>query len=142
MTRDEFKKLDDELLAAANKTLDGRRSAYAGDGDVLMNFKQVARETGIPMSKVWEVYFCKALNALRAVVEGGEGGGESRIERAVDALNYVRLGWAIAQENRPVVEERRETLEEFMRREQAVGPRFQLTDGLMAPGRARNRFAD
>ncbi len=98
MNTTEFDKVDEELRKAADAILIGRRAAYAGNGDVLKNFKEVAAATGLTVAKVWEVYFRKALNALRAVVEGGEGGGEERIERAVDALNYVRLGWAIAQE--------------------------------------------
>lgn len=123
MNRAEFEKLDAELLAAADAVLKQRRGAYAVDGDVLMNFKQVARETNVSTAKVWEIYFRKALNALRAVVEGGETAGESKLERAVDALNYVRLGWAIANEYHGAIvqtmtEPRQESLEELIAREQ------------------------
>lgn len=146
MNRAEFEKLDAELLATADAVLTQRRGAYAGDGDVLMNFKQVAQATGLSVAKVWEVYFRKALNAACAVVAGGECAGESREERMVDLLNYVRLGNAIAQEfsvNPVVPEMPRETLEDLMKREQDRGPRWRHVQPLpILSKHARNRYAD
>jgi hypothetical protein len=110
--RNEFERIDRELTEAANKVLNQRRQAYAGNGDVLRNFKQVAEATGLSVAKVWEVYFRKALNAACAVVAGGETAGESREERIVDLLNYVRLGNAIAQENNTVLAEGKPTAQE------------------------------
>lgn len=145
MHRTDFEKLDAELLAAANKVLTQRRGAYAADGDVLMNFKQVARETNVSTAKVWEIYFRKALNALRAVVEGGESAGESRLERAVDALNYVRLGWAIANEYFPRAQQPEPTnvvgsIEELMRAELQSREEIWRVD--TRPQHAANRYVD
>lgn len=145
MNRAEFEKLDAELLVAADAVLKQRRGAYAADGDVLMNFKQVASETNVSTAKVWEIYFRKALNALRAVVEGGESAGESRLERAVDALNYVRLGWAIANEYFPMAQQPEPTnvvgsIEELMRAEhQSHGAIWEVD---MRPQHAANRYVD
>jgi hypothetical protein len=104
VTKELFDQLDAQLAKAANDVLDSRRDAYAKTGDVLANFKEIAGATGLPIEKVWEVYFRKALNAAIKVVGGGNFPGEPRTERMVDLYNYVRLGWAIANIGRTVVE--------------------------------------
>lgn len=100
MNREQFEALDDQLMSRADDILKQRRGAYASDTDVLTNFKQLAAESGLTIAMVWEVLFRKSLNALCRVVANGQVAGEPNIDRCSDAINYVRLGFAIANDGK------------------------------------------
>ena len=106
MTKAEFDTLRTELAECADKVLNQKRRAYAGDADVLANFTQLANEVGLTPVKVWEVLMRKALNAMIRTANGEDLGGESAIERFVDFRNYVDLGFALSRQ-RPPAEKKR-----------------------------------
>lgn len=152
MTQEEFEIVDRELLKVADAVLLQRRGAYAKDGDKLANFKMVAAETGLTSAKVCEVYMRKANIAVGKLLNGQEVPGETREERFADALNYVRLAYAICRE-RDVVEPtsdqvarrgvpRDEALKALQDAAEASRPVFPYGPGpyeVVPPGRGRNQ---
>lgn len=99
MNKVDFNTLRDQLHTRAEDVLTQKRAAYASEHDVLGNFKQLARETGLSEIKVWEVLMRKALNAMIRTANGEDLGGEPGMERFVDFANYVDLGWALANQH-------------------------------------------
>lgn len=98
-TRD-YDRVADELMEVARAIETSKRPGYTiGSEDVLANFKRVAERSGITTEQAWAVYFLKHIDAITSIMtrpdlpmaEAAEG-------RFADAINYLRLGWAILQE--------------------------------------------
>lgn len=142
MTDQEFEVVDAELLKAADAVLIQRRGAYAKDGDKLANFKMVAAETGLTPAKVCEVYMRKANIAIGKLMNGQEVPGETKLERFCDALNYVRLAYAIMKEYEHVslasIAKRPQTVQETMTEAQRMYEEINSKN----QARARNRMVD
>lgn len=93
-----FMHLDDKLMHRANDVLYQRAKAYATDTDSLANFKEIAARAGADRFFVWQVLFQKGLSAVEKLMLGKEIPGESDLDRFADAINYLRLGWALYEE--------------------------------------------
>jgi hypothetical protein len=103
VNRASFDTLRDQLHTRADMVLAQKRAAYASEHNVLANFKQLAQESGLSEIKVWEVLMRKALNAMIRTANGEDLGGEPAIDRFVDFVNYVTLGWALANQHTNLV---------------------------------------
>jgi hypothetical protein len=89
------------LLDEANGIETAKRPGYTlGNEDVLKNFKAVAARAGITPEQAWAVYFLKHIDAITAVMTRPDlPVSEAPLGRFSDAINYLKLGWALLQES-------------------------------------------
>jgi hypothetical protein len=88
------------LLGEAQALELAKRPSYTiGSPDVLANFKRVAERTGLRPGQVLMVYALKHLDAVTsALVDPTIPQGEARLGRFADAINYLKLGYALLEE--------------------------------------------
>lgn len=98
MTNDQFIALDSALLRRAEEILNQRKAGYATDSDRLANFKEGAARSGITPLQVCHLYLQKGLSVLDKFAQGREVPGETVEERFCDAINYIRLMYALYKE--------------------------------------------
>jgi hypothetical protein len=100
MTSSEYEQVAQALLDAAKAIEDSKRPGYTiGSADVLANFKSVAARAGLTPGQAWTVYFLKHIDAITAIMCKPElPVSEAPEGRFADAVNYLKLGWAILQE--------------------------------------------
>ena len=100
MNQAEFDRVVGELFAVARAIETSKRPGYTvGADDVLANFKRCGERAGISTEQAWTVFFLKHIDAITSIMtrpdlpvsEAAEG-------RFADAINYLRLGWAIYRE--------------------------------------------
>lgn len=106
MNVEEFERLLVQMVSTEQDTLIAKRRAYAGDGDVLRNFREIGAFLGISPELVCLQYLVKhiqsILNAIRK--EGNltytwwEGMDEGLAQRITDARNYLALLAALLKE--------------------------------------------
>lgn len=103
MTTADYDKVGDELIALARAIETAKRPGYTvGSEDVLANFKRVADRAGITVGQAWAVYFLKHIDAITAIMTRPDlPVSEAPPGRFADAVNYLRLGFAILQEREP-----------------------------------------
>lgn len=101
MTRTDYDRIADELLALARSIETSKRPGYTrGADDVLANFKRCASSAGITTGQAWTVFFLKHIDAITSIMTRPElPVSEAPEGRFADAVNYLRLGWAILQES-------------------------------------------
>lgn len=89
------------LLQFAKNIEDSKRPAYTGDNiDCLHNFKSVAERLGLTPLEVWGVYFLKHVDAIISYAKDKDiPQAESIDSRFADAINYLKLGYAIMKDN-------------------------------------------
>lgn len=97
MTLQELDAARKKLDEACDEVLKAKGADYAGRGDRLSNFKQVAAMVGITPMQAWAVYFLKHVIALTTLASG-KLESEPPLQRFVDARNYVELGFALWEE--------------------------------------------
>lgn len=97
MTADDYRKASASLLSLAQSIETAKRPAYTiGSSDVLRNFKSVAERAGITPAQAWAVYFLKHVDAITAAANNPNiPQAEELSGRFADALNYLKLGWAL-----------------------------------------------
>jgi hypothetical protein len=85
------------LLAEASRIEISKRPAYtANSADVLFNFKSVADRLGITPMQAWGVYFLKHIDSISSKAKDPAiPQGEAMIGRYADAVNYLKLGYAL-----------------------------------------------
>ena len=66
--------------------------------DRLYNFREAARQAGVPMEKVWFTYFFKHYMSLVRYVRDGKVESEPIRSRIVDLVNYLLLFSLIVDE--------------------------------------------
>lgn len=100
MTTDDYDRVAGELLALAREIETNKRPGYTvGSVDVLANFKRVADRAGITVGQAWAVYFLKHIDAITSIMTRPDlPVSEAPCGRFADAVNYLRLGWAILEE--------------------------------------------
>jgi hypothetical protein len=103
MTIDTYKRLSEDLLAAAASIEEAKRAGYTmGSEDVLANFKRIAERTGLTPLQVWAVYFLKHVDAITSYTTRPDLPVSEAMEgRVCDAINYLKLGWGLIQEGQP-----------------------------------------
>lgn len=98
MTPVEFEKFREALNKDCEEILLRKGHDYAGPQDRFRNFRETAREVGIPAAKVWWIFFQKHLHAISTFVRDGEVQSEPIMERFKDARNYLDLGAGLVAE--------------------------------------------
>lgn len=100
MTQAEYDRVAGELLELAHTIEDSKRPGYTiGSEDVLANFKNVAKRLGISTEQAWGVYFLKHLDAVTTIMTRPDlPVSEAPPGRFADAINYLKLGYAILTE--------------------------------------------
>lgn len=100
MTSDQYDVVADALLKAAHAIEVAKRPGYTrGDVDVLHNFKSVAERLHVTPEQAWAVYFLKHIDAILSVMTQPDlPVAEAPLGRFSDAINYLRLGWALLNE--------------------------------------------
>lgn len=77
-------------------------AAYAGNGDVLENFKRNAKALGLSPYQIWAVYFNKHMdainNAIKATPDQPVDHSEGLQGRILDARTYLGLLSCLLQE--------------------------------------------
>ncbi len=88
------------LMQAARDIEDSKRPGYTrGDEDVLANFKRAALQAGISTEQAWAVFFLKHVDAIVSIMTKPDlVVSEEPIGRFSDAVNYLRLGFALLNE--------------------------------------------
>jgi hypothetical protein len=100
MNTKDYDSLAAGLLATAHDIEVGKRPAYTiGHPDVLTNFKAVAARTGLTPGQVLSVYMLKHIDAVTAALCRPDLPQAESIEsRFADAVNYLKLGYALVSE--------------------------------------------
>ena len=100
MNTKEYDVIADELMELARSIETAKRPGYTiGSVDVLANFKSVAAKAGITTEQAWAVYFLKHIDAILAIMTKPDlPVSEEPPGRFADAINYLRLGYAILKE--------------------------------------------
>lgn len=96
----EYDKVAGELMALARDIEVSKRPGYTGGSvDVLANFKQVAARAGITTEQAFLVYFLKHVDAICSIMGRPDlPVSEEPSGRFADALNYLKLGYALWRE--------------------------------------------
>jgi hypothetical protein len=99
----DYDKHAQDLETYARKvTLDKRPAYTQGNVDVLWNFKNVGQRLGLKPGDVLLVYLEKHLDAIRSALTKPELPQAEEIKgRFADAINYLKLGYALIQETAP-----------------------------------------
>ena len=101
-----FNGILEEFMGKEISLLTKKRSEYAGDEDVLINFKQVAAWLGVEPEQYCMTLIFKHLQSVFKAVNGGvytweweiPGGGEGMKQRISDLRNYFMLLGALLSE--------------------------------------------
>lgn len=100
MTTEQYDKVAGELMALARSIETSKRPGYTqGSADVLANFKRTAERAGVTVGQAWAVFFLKHIDAITSIMAQPElEVSEAPPGRFADAINYLRLGFAILKE--------------------------------------------
>jgi hypothetical protein len=100
MEHKEYEELTDGLMKKAMFIEHSKRPAYTvGSADVLANFKRVGERTELAPEKVAMIYFLKHIDSIQSmVVKQNQIDPEPMDERFCDAINYLRLLYALLYE--------------------------------------------
>lgn len=80
------------LIARAQEVWDAKVSSYThGAADPLANFRRAAVELSTTPQQVAATYFYKHVSSILSIAAGGEDGGEPILDRAADAVNYLKV---------------------------------------------------
>lgn len=71
---------------------------YAGDADVLNNFKQAAQQLGLEPEQIWAVYAHKHWSAVVSYCRNGQTESEPIAGRIMDIITYCTLLLAMVEE--------------------------------------------
>lgn len=100
MNTTDYDRVCDELMTLAREIELSKRPGYTvGSVDVLANFKRVAERAGITVGQAWAVYFLKHIDAITTIMTRPDlPVSEEPPGRFADAINYLRLGYAVLKE--------------------------------------------
>ena len=95
-----YEELSQGIISKANEIENKKRPAYiVGSPDVLANFKNVGKRLGITPSEALGVYFLKHIDAITSLLrDPGIPQAEEIEGRFADAINYLKLAWALVNE--------------------------------------------
>lgn len=101
MKLEQYTQTSEQLLKLASDIENAKRPGYTrGDADVLANFKDVARRVGLTPMQAWGAYFLKHVDAITSLAKDPSIPQAEAIEgRFADAVNYLKLGFALVAEN-------------------------------------------
>lgn len=101
MTTEQYDQIAGELLAAASRIETEKRPGYTqGNEDCFRNFKEVAKRTGSQPFQVLLTYLLKHIDSICSSANKNIHQAEPMKERFADAINYLKLGYALQEEER------------------------------------------
>jgi hypothetical protein len=105
VTQAEYDEVSGELMALAQSIEDSKRPGYTvGAVDVLANFKRTAERAGVDVGQAWAVFFLKHIDAILSIMTRPDlPQAEEPPGRFADAINYLRLGYALLQERESAI---------------------------------------
>lgn len=100
MNQADYERVTRALLDEANGIETAKRPGYTlGNEDVLKNFKAVAARAGVSPEQAWAVYFLKHIDAITSLMTRPDlPMAEAPLGRFSDAINYLKLGYALLKE--------------------------------------------
>ena len=100
MNQQDYDRVSLELLTEAHTIEVAKRPGYTlGNDDVLKNFKAAAERAGVTPGQAWAVYFLKHIDAITSVMTRPDlPVSEAPLGRFSDAVNYLKLGFALYRE--------------------------------------------
>jgi hypothetical protein len=100
VTQAEYDAVAGDLMALAQSIEDSKRPGYTvGAEDVLANFKRTADRAGVDVGQAWAVFFLKHIDAILSIMTRPDlPQAEEPPGRFADAINYLRLGYALLHE--------------------------------------------
>jgi hypothetical protein len=100
MNQKDYEAVSNTLLSEAEAIEISKRPGYTqGDHDVLKNFKRAGERNGITTEQAWGVFFDKHYDAIKSIMLRPDlPVSEAPLGRFADAVNYLKLGWAILHE--------------------------------------------
>lgn len=102
MTNEQFMTLLAEMVIEERNVLGAKGHDYTqGNADRLLNFKRLAAAFGCSPLLVWAIYLEKHLDAIRTYVMTGGVTSEPIEGRITDARNYLALGRALIEDQKP-----------------------------------------
>lgn len=82
----------DSILEECIKVMSTKGVDYAaGSADRLYNFREAARDLGLPMEQVLYIYLWKHLTSIKRFCKNGVVESETIESRIVDAINYLLI---------------------------------------------------
>ncbi len=101
ITREEFRKLLDELDDNGKEILIKKNAMYASSDDCLHNFREGGEILGGTSAEACWGYLTKHLVALRDMVKRNDFRNRyDFLEKCQDSINYIRFLWCIGNEER------------------------------------------
>ena len=92
------------LLEKALAVLEGKGKAYAGDKDVLLNFKRNAERLGMTKYQIWAVYANKHIDSVNNAIADNPSAPVDATEglegRIIDIINYHLILHAMLSEDK------------------------------------------
>lgn len=98
MNRMDFEKLVNGTLNECIGIMGKKGNDYAGNEDVLRNFKLNAERLGLRPEQIWAVYFMKHIDAILTYVSDQRIQSEPIDGRIQDSINYLLLFQAMVTE--------------------------------------------
>lgn len=99
MTTEQYDQIAGELLATASRIETEKRPGYTqGNEDCFRNFKEVAKRTGSTPFQVLLTYLLKHIDSICSAGNKSIHQAEPIKERFADAINYLKLGYALLEE--------------------------------------------
>lgn len=99
MTHNEFDRLLGIIEKDCNQVMASKGLDYSNSKDRLIQFKKEAEKLEISPLFVWNIYFSKGLSAIEyAIRNEGCVNSENLYGRFIDAINYLKLGWALFED--------------------------------------------
>ncbi|MCI0354812.1 MAG: hypothetical protein L0099_07225 [Acidobacteria bacterium] len=94
---EDFRQMREYLWEAAKAEYDRKAKDYTSRGSELSSFDDIANMTGSSPEFVWGVLLAKHLRAVLRWSADGVLHSESFKSRAIDVINYMLLGYALAE---------------------------------------------
>lgn len=100
MIRTEFNKFQDYQLDKVKNLITSKGSDYAGDKDVLANFKRTGKDLDLTPEQVWGTFASKHWDAVMAYCKVGQVESEPIESRLHDIIAYSLLMLAMVEEKK------------------------------------------
>ena len=100
MTQEQFNEAYDTLYNHAMSIREAKQPEYTLESaDILNNFKESAKRTGVTPLQVWSIFFDKQLSSIQAHIKNPDlKPAEPLSSRFADLYNYLLLGYCLFQE--------------------------------------------
>ena len=95
MSPELFRELEQKLMRHADSILQQRSISYGNPLNALENFDNIARQADVAPELVWIILWQKGLQTITKLMRGEDVPGEMLEERFSDAINYLKLGYAL-----------------------------------------------